>query len=430
MYSVFDKKQHTQKKGNAIYMIFESIKEVKHLFIGLINQLSGAARRREAAKIAKDYGPGGQSFVSKEFNISRDTVRKGMAEIETGEEFRDKFDERGRKGTLEKLPLLEGQLRELLDSQSQADPKFKTDRLYTKISIKEIRCQLTKRYGYTDGELPTERTLNTIVNKLGYTLKPVMKTKPKKKIPETDLIFYNLERVHLIGDDDPDIIRLSIDTKDRVKIGNFSRGGDSRVGVHAYDHDFGNEYVTPFGIFNVKEKTAEILISESKVTADFMVDQLEEYWFAHGYSNSGKMLLLNADCGPENSSRRTQFVKRIIEFSIEYNTKVILAYYPPYHSKYNPVERLWGALERHWNGSLLDTKETVVKYAQSMTYNKRHPVVKVVSKAYENGVKVSKKIMKIYEKALNRMAGLEKWYVEISPSHAWETLSKYQELAF
>jgi len=222
------------------------------------------------------------------------------------------------------------------------------------------------------------------------------------------------------------IVRLSIDTKDRVKIGEFSRGGESRVTVEAYDHDFGDKYAVPFGIYNFKDKTVEIYISETKVTADFIVDCLEEYWVSHGYSNSGKKLLLNADNGPENSSQRTQFMKRMVEFSAEYNTEVILAYYPPYHSKYNPVERIWGALEQHWNGDLLDTTETVIKYAQSMTYDKKHPIVTLIDKVYETGVKVSKKVMRVYEKALDRMAGLEKWFVRILPDKCREALSNYR----
>jgi len=406
-------------------MIVESINNVKYIFAGLMDKLSGGERRRAAAEIAKEYGPGGQTFVSNEFKMGRDTIRKGTAEIENGEEIRDKFDQRGRKSTLEKMPQLESELHQILRSQSQTDPKFQTERLYTNLSIKEIRHQLMKQYNYTDEELPVERTLNTIVNNLGYTVKPVMKTKPKKKLVETDLIFYNLDIVHRNANEDPNIVRLSIDTKDRVKIGEFSRGGESRVQVNAYDHDFCDESVVPFGIFDVKNKTTEIIISESKVTADFMIDQLENYWVSHGYSNSGKKLLLNADCGPENSSRRTQFVKRIVEFSLKHNTEVVLAYYPPYHSKYNPIERMWGILERHWNGALLDSTEAVVKYAQSMTYDKKHPVVRVVDEVYNTGVKLSKKIMQHYEKALNRMAGLEKWYVEISPSRCREVLSNF-----
>ena len=410
-------------------MIDESINDVKHLFEKLLGQLSGGDRRRAAAEIAMEYGMGGQTFVSKEFNISRDTLRKGMLEIETGEVIEDKFNERGRKSTLEKLPQLEEQLRHILDSQSQIDPKFQTERLFTKLTVSEIRNQLIKQYGYADEDLPVERTLNTIINNLGYTLKPVMKSKPMKKIPETELIFYSLDIVHNESEDDENIVRLSIDTKDRVKIGKFSRGGESRVAVEAFDHDFGDKYVIPFGIYNVKEKTVEISISETKVTADYMVDRLEEYWNAHGYSDSGKTLLLNVDNGPENNSQRTQFMKRIVEFSIEHNTKVILAYYPPYHSKYNPVERVWGALEQHWNGALLDTKEAVVKYAESMTYNKKHPVVNVINKVYKTGVKVSKKIMRVYERVIDRMAGLEKWLVQISPTKSKELLSNFGVMA-
>ena len=60
-------------------------------------------------------------------------------------------------------------------------------------------------------------------------------------------------------------------------------------------------------------------------------------------------------------------MKHLIEFSANYEVEVILAYYPPYHSKYNPIERTWGILEQHGNGSLLDSVDTVLKFEQSMT---------------------------------------------------------------
>jgi hypothetical protein len=202
------------------------------------------------------------------------------------------------------------------------------------------------------------------------------------------MIFENLSRIHEQAAGDDDVVRLSIDTKDRVKIGDYSRGGTSRVEVNAYDHDFGDDYVTPFGIMDVKSKEVEISLSETKVTADFMVDRIEEYWVAHGYSGSGKSLLLNTDNGSENNSSRTQFIKRMVLFSVAHNTPVTLAYDPPYHSKYNPIERGWGVLEQHWNGSLLDTKETVAQFAKTMTYDKQHPVVKITDKVYELGIKV------------------------------------------
>ena len=95
--------------------------------------------------------------------------------------------------------------------------------------------------------------------------------------------------------------------------------------------------------------------------------------------------------------------------------KAVLAYYPPYHSKYNPIERVWGVLEQHWNGGLLDTTKTVEEYIKTMTYAGLHPTVKVIKRVYETGVKVGKKAMLIYENALERISGLEKWFVRISP---------------
>ena len=400
----------------------ESMQAVKHILSSVAGKITNGAKRREAAaEIAKEYGYGGQTFAAKELQMSRNTVRKGERELESGEKAEDRFDQRGRKKATEKHPEMEGQIKAILDSQSQVDPKFQTDRLYTNMSIGEIRNQLIKQYGYTDEELPTERTLDTLVNKMGYTVKTVKKSKTIKKIEETELIFENLNRVHEITKEDDSTVRLSIDAKDRVKLGEFSRGGTSRVRVEAYDHDFSDEYITPFGIMDVKSKTTEVYLAQ-KVTADFMADMLENYWTENGYSNSGKKLLLNLDNGPECESHRTQFMKRMIEFSIDHNTEVVLAYYPPYHSKYNPIERVWGALEIHWGGELLDSIDTVKRYIETATYDKKHLKAEIIKIAYETGIKVNKKIMQLYEKALERIAGLEDYFVRISPKRCMEML--------
>jgi len=203
----------------------ESIENVKHVIMPIINRLpDGCDKRRSAAELALEYGYGGQTYTANELNMSRNTVRKGIEEIKSGENTEDKFYLRGRKKATEKLPELEAQIKAILDSQCQADPKFQTDRLYTSLSVDEIRKQLIKRYIYKDSELPSNRTLNTILNELRYTLKTVKKTEPIKKVPETELIFENLGRIHEISAEDDRIERLSIDTKDRVKVGNFSKG--------------------------------------------------------------------------------------------------------------------------------------------------------------------------------------------------------------
>jgi hypothetical protein len=128
-----------------------------------------------------------------------------------------------------------------------------------------------------------------------------------------------------------------------------------------------------------------------------------------------KTLVLNQDNGPECHSRRTQWMKRLTQLADEFQLSLQLAHYPPYHSKYNPIERVWGVLENYWRGSLLDTLTTVFHFAQNMTYNRIHPVVKIVKTLYHTGVKLSQKAMANLEKRFERLPGLEKYFIRISP---------------
>lgn len=392
--------------------------QCKDFLIKAVQKLKGAEKRILLANIAKEYGRGGQSFVAKEFNVGRDTIRLGLNELRTGIKSEDAFNMRGRKTIEEILPNLVADIKEIVEPQCQTDPKFTSTRLYTRLTITKIRNLLIDEKGYKDEELPTKQALNRVVNDLGYKMKRVLKVKPIKKIPETNAIFENLKAIHEEVKDMDNVARLSIDAKDRVKIGEFSRGGRSRVSRKASDHDFGDEYFTPFGIMDVKADTVDICLVESKVTADFIADQLEEYWYKHNLSEINNILLLNSDNGPENSSSRTQFIKRMVEFSARANIEIILAYYPPYHSKYNPIERVWGILEKHWNGDILDSKDTIFEFIKTMTRNGKNPNVTISDKIYETGIKLKKKTMKLYESALERADKIGKWFVSIKPEKA------------
>lgn len=126
-------------------------------------------------------------------------------------------------------------------------------------------------------------------------------------------------------------------------------------------------------------------------------------------------LLINQDNGPECHSRRTQLMHRMTQLADKFQLNIQLAYYPPYHSKYNPIERVWGVLENFWNGTLLDSLATVFHFAQNMTYNGVHPVVEIVKKTYPTGVKLTQAAMEVLEKRFERLPGLEKWFVLICP---------------
>jgi len=239
---------------------------------------------------------------------------------------------------------------------------------------------------------------------------------PPKRVPQTDAIFDQLKQVNPEADRAKDTLRISIDAKATVNVGPFSRRGRSRTGTKAADHDFKPEAtLTPFGIFLPEHDDLWLYMARSKITSDFIVDRLEQWWEGVRLRFLRvKTLVINLDNGPENHSRRSQFLKRVVGFARKYGLVVQLAYYPPYHSKYNPIERCWGILEMHWNGSLLDSVEAVLGFARSMTWKGKHPVVSVVEAAYATGVKLTPEEMRALEAEVIRLPSFEKWFVKIS----------------
>ena len=234
-----------------------------------------------------------------------------------------------------------------------------------------------------------------------------------------------MNALNAAADADPEVLRISMDAKATVKIGPFARGGKSRVPVQAADHDFQPAAtVTPVGLFLPAWDELFVYQVTSKVTSDCLVDRLEQWWeaerarFAHI-----TMLVLNLDNGPENHSHRTQFMSRLVQFVRQYHVSVRLAYYPPYHSKYNAIERCWGILENHWNGALLDSLTAVCQFTTTMTWKGTHPVVEVVTTTYKTGVTLTKDAMEAVEAQITRLPHLGKWFVDIRcPAHAaWDT---------
>ena len=107
-------------------------------------------------------------------------------------------------------------------------------------------------------------------------------------------------------------------------------------------------------------------------------------------------------------------MKRLVELSDAHQLTIQLAYYPPYHNKYNPVERLWGVLENHWRGEIIDTTQKGLGLARSMTYKGIKPTVRKVTKVYRAGTSVEKKAMREIEKRLERKPVLESWFIKIT----------------
>ena len=156
---------------------------LKALLIETARTLKGSARRVFMARTVRELGPGGQRRAERELGWNRATIRKGARELASGFAIVDAFALRGRKRAEEHLPHLLADLRAIVDGQSQADPRFRTNRLDTRLTAAEVRRQLIARKGYTDAELPTVQTIGAKLNALGYTLRTVAKTRPQKRSP-------------------------------------------------------------------------------------------------------------------------------------------------------------------------------------------------------------------------------------------------------
>jgi hypothetical protein len=236
-------------------------------------------------------------------------------------------------------------------------------------------------------------------------------------VKETDAIFANLTEAHRRAAGADDTLRLSLDTKAPVLLGPFSRGGKSRKGAVGADHDFKPwGRLTPFGIFLPDQKELSFYFTSSKVTSDFMVDRLDEWWQGNRLRYPKvRRLLLDLDNGPENHSRRSQFIYRLVLWAQATQLTIELVYYPPYHSKYNPIERCWGVLEVYWNGELLLSEALVLGLAANMTYAGKHPRVQRIGQVYSKGARRSREEMRLLEGRLVRSPTLPKWSVTIAP---------------
>ena len=209
-----------------------------------------------------------------------------------------------------------------------------------------------------------------------------------------------------------------MDCKATVEMGEYSRGGKTRGDNQAQDHDMGvKEKYIPCGI--VDEDTGQLYLNfgSSYKTSDFIVDSLSQWWetLNRREKQQTDVIQIKVDNGPETSGIRTQFLKRIVDFADWTAKSIQLLYFPPYHSKYNPIERCWGILEQHWNGTLLRDVETMLAWATSMTWKGLKPIVNLSQEIYQKGISLTKKEMKEIERRLERNPNLPKWDILIRP---------------
>ena len=397
--------------------IKELTDKVKSTLKKAVKMMHCVNKRRFQAQVTTDYLDGSPRKAERVFGWGREAVKKGIQEMKLGIQCVDNYSARGRKRTESKIPALEKDIHDLAEPTSQADSHLRTPFAYTRITGTGIRQALTDRKGHSSLILPGDRTFRSILNRLDYRLKRVQNTKVVKRVPETDAIFANIKQVHLNLLNKPFILRISIDTKTKLNIGDYCRYGVTRLKKPdpGWDHDVhASTTLIPFGIFEPQTDQVTIIFGTSCETSDFIVDGLEHWWNHEEYRFSRvRELVINSDNGPHVNSHRSRFIERLVDFTDNRAIRTHLVYYPPYHSKYNPIERCWGVLERHWNGTLLNSVEKVLEWTKTMTWRGIRPIVHLLDKVYQKGVKLSQEMKEWYECALERSKTLPKWDVII-----------------
>jgi transposase len=188
-------------------------------------RLTGRQRRLFVAEVTLQLCGGSARRAERRFHWGRETVNKGLHELQQGIACLDNFQGRGRPRLEEKNPQLARDIGALVEPHTHADPELKSDRRYANLSAEELVTLLETKKGYRKEALPSVRTMRDILNRLGYRLKRIQKAKPLQKTRQTDAIFANVQAVREEVQGQAETLELSMDTKAKVQEGDYARGG-------------------------------------------------------------------------------------------------------------------------------------------------------------------------------------------------------------
>ena len=202
----------------------DSVERYDALIRSGAKRLTGYQRRLFQAEVATELCGGCARQAKRRFGWGRETVEKGLQEFRHGVRRVENFAARGRRRSEEQEPRLAADFRAIVEPHTHADPELKSSRRDTNLSAAEVRTALIAK-GDPQAELPSERTMRDILNRMNYRLKQLPKGKPLKKTEPTDAIFANVEAVREQSRGEPGTLEISMDTKAKVALGDYVRGG-------------------------------------------------------------------------------------------------------------------------------------------------------------------------------------------------------------
>jgi transposase len=359
--------------------------------------LSEKGKRRYAAVEAMRLRRGGQKYIAELLGCSDITIRKGIKELRNelkeDDPGRIRREGGGRKPYEQTQPNINETFLEVLEDHTAGDPSDEQLK-WTDLTQGEIAEHLREDHGVD----VSVKVVRQLLEKHGFHRRKSQKNRPMKQVAHRNKQFEKIARLKAdyLQRGEPVI---SVDTKYKEQIGNFYRKGTlyARQTLDVFDHDFNSfaeGVVIPHGIYDLARNTGYLHLGTSHDTSEFACDHLRDWWTGHGrrhYPQATSILIL-CDGGGSNSSRYYIFKQQLQTLADQIGIEIRIAHYPPYCSKYNPIEhRLFPHVSRACQGVVFKSVELAGRLMEK-THTKKglNVFVKIVRKTYKIGRKVAK----------------------------------------
>ena len=310
-------------------------------------------------------GHGGIAATARATGISVPTIRKGIAELESGERLepgRVRKAGGGRKPLTEVDPTLVKDLERLVDADSRGDPESLL--LWTSKSVRHLADGLREL-----GHEAHFTTVAQLLRGLGYSLQANVKTREGRQHPDRDRQFRHINAAAKRAIDDHQPV-ISVDTKKKELVGDFKNAGrewrlkgkPELVRVHDFkDKQLGK--AIPHGVYDIADDRGWVTVGIDHDTAQFAVNSIRAWWEHLGQARYPKAtsLQITADCGGSNGNRTKLWKVELQRLADETELEIAVCHFPPGTSKWNRIEhRLFSFITMNWRGKPLVSLETIV----------------------------------------------------------------------
>ena len=395
--------------------------EIEEAMKRFYNSLDEKARRRYAGIEALKLGLGGRNYIARILHCSRRTVSKGAKEVSglSGKETETRIREpgAGRKPYTHSWKDIDEKFLEVLRTHTAGDPMDEKIR-WTDLTPGEIAVALREDY-----DIRVSRwVVCQLLKKHDYRRRKAQKKSTmKKNIPFRNKQFENIARLTAEYRAAGNPI-LSMDTKKKEHLGNFYREGHlyTLETLLTYDHDFTSSatgVIIPHSLYDEEQNIGYIQIGTSHDTSEFVCDSLRHWWYNYGQPHfpCATSILIKCDGGGSNDSRHFLFKRDLQALADEIGVEIRIAHYPPYCSKYNPIEhRLFPHVTRACQGVVFADIE-LVKELMEKTHTETglKTFVHIIDKVYQTGRKVPEEFKKTMRIIFDEV--LPKWNYRAVP---------------